>query len=240
VLVFTHGFRPQSITRALTKFQRINLDNIHYHGKPIYGTRAKETNVFCHRKPSVKNLKFLRAMLDDARFMLSKEELKQAGERYVRRWLRANGYVKVTRTKELGSVTISSTLPKRLREAYRLSKEPEHSLDVIATEEKTGLRFGVSVKNQRAWMTRGKSAIPDVFTKAKAHKSQPMLFVPFPDAGTIERCRDDGIRLEIMGAQIVPAEDRNKRPMRKVINDLRPVIGPQPYRFLPKRERRIG
>ena len=64
-----------------------------------------------------------------------------------------------------------------------------------------------------------------------------MLFVPFPDAGTIERCRDDGIRLEMMGAQIVPVEDRHKRSMRTVINELRPVIGPQPFRFLLKRER---
>ena len=235
VLIFTHGFSPRSITSALRRPGIFEVDKIHLRRMPIYGKGTMATHVLCRWKPSEKHLRLIHAMLVAAREMVSHEELKHAGEGYVRRWLMANGFEKVTPTKQLGNVTISSTMSKRLREAFHLTKQAEHSLDAIATEVATGTQLAVSVKNQREWMFSGDRAIRDAFTKAKAHGREPMLFVPFPEISAIDRCREDGVRLEVMGAQIVPAEDRNKRPMPTVINDLRPVIGPQPYKFLPKR-----
>jgi hypothetical protein len=237
VLVFDHHFGLHRVRNALDRMHKARPYEVWFETKPVY-EGLYETHIFAIAEPTMKHRKLLRAMLDASRDMLTFDELGSAGEKYARRWLIANGFVAVTKTERLGKVTLSSRMRTLARKRHRRLKLPEHSLDVLATEKATGLQYAISVKNHRAWMTRGRSAIPDIITKAKAHKRLPMLFVPFPDAAAIERCQDDGVRLEIIGAQIVPAEDRNKRPMEKIINDLRPVIGPQPYEFLLKRKRR--
>lgn len=221
VLVFDHDFDSVQVTAALARIRKSPVPEIWFDSMPIYNN-VNRTDVYCIERPQDSHLVLLRSMLDSARTLLNNAELRVAGEQHVRRWLRANGFTNVTQEWHLGEVKLPSG---------------KHKLDLIATEQASKIKFGISVKNQNARLTRGKSAVDDVFTKAKEHGLQPMLFVPFAHRRTIERCKDDGIRLAVMGAQIVPAENLAKQPMRSVINRLRPVIGPQPFEFLLKRER---
>lgn len=55
--------------------------------------------------------------------------------------------------------------------------------------------------------------------------------MPFATTDARSRCESDCIRLTELGAQILPAEDAHNRPMRKVIEELRPVLGPQPFEY---------
>lgn len=226
MLVFDHGFKPEAVTAALDKLVAKDfIDGRNVVRTEVERGDARPTYVYSYkRKPTSGELKYLHEASEERDGVLTIQTLKDAGERYVRSMLVASGrYSGITQASRLGSVALASG---------------EHALDLVATEESTGYGFGISVKNQREWLYSGDKgmktgrAIRDCYTKAKEHGLQPWLVVPFASESAIERCERDGIRLTVLGRQILPALDAGGHHMRRAVEGLRSVIGPQPYDYL--------
>jgi|GEM_PF-4499052 len=219
ILVFDHGFKPDAVTAALKGLMKRE----YLGGKHITMTRLKyasEVNhVYCYgRRPTKAELGFLKAAYRLRHSVLGINVLKNAGERYVRTLMMRSGrYAHITQAKKLGRVT---------------DVNGRNSLDIRVTARRSRISFGLSVKNQNAWIYPNDRAIKDVYKRAKAQGVKPWLVVPFATDAAIMRCLHDGIRLTVLGRQIVPAEDKWGRPMRVVIKGIRSVLGPQPFEYL--------
>jgi hypothetical protein len=225
ILVFDHSLSPDAVTMALDGL----MESEYLGGKHVVVTKFKcgseLNNLYSfQRKPTSAELGYLRKAYAERQRVLSNATLKLAGERYVRAAIIKSGkYRNITQTARLGKVTDANS---------------KHALDLVATHKQTGITYGISVKNQRAWLYPDSPAIKDAYTKAMSHGVKPWLIVPFASASAIARCNHNGIRLTRLHAQIVPSEDHKLRPMSSVIERLRAVIGPQPFKFLPARNSR--
>jgi hypothetical protein len=221
ILVFDHGFDPVSVTDVLRSLRTV----AYIEGTRIVCTLVKfdgdtEPNHLysCDRDPTEEEIEYLRGAHEKRSRAMSREVLGEAGERYFRAILRASGcYSSITQVVSLGSVQ---------------DDNGKNKLDLKATSNATGVRFGISIKNQREWLRPDDKALKDVVKKAYAHSVKPWLVVPYATKEAIVRCQGSGIRLSELRRQIVPAEDQEKRSMRKVIDDLRPVIGVMPFEYL--------
>jgi hypothetical protein len=219
ILVFDHGFEPQIVTAAMTAFKTGTSPEVVHEEVQIDG---EVCDLYTSRRRAASNeIDALSALYRERNRALSSETLKIAGERYVRAAMIQTGrYERVTQESRLGRL---------------VNSEGDHALDILATDRKTGTRVGVSVKNTGAWMFGGNPAFADVYTKAyTGHNVAPKIVASFISNDGSKRCERDGISHAMLGAQIVPAEI-DKRPTRYVIDDLRPVLGPRPYRFVPER-----
>src|ERR1017187_953010 len=219
LLVFDHAFQPEAVTTALNHLRRPQA----MMGMPLRITKFKhgldENDLYSWGGfPTPFELKYLHAAYKERTRTLSKGLLRRAGERYVRALLiRSKKYSGLTQERQLGVV----------KDAHG-----RNALDIVAVSKDTGIKYGISVKNQREWLTAGDEAIKDCYSKATAHGARPWLFVAFATNKAQERCLRDGIRLTVLGRKIVPAEDDYHRPMKLMIEKLRCVLGPQPFEYL--------
>lgn len=230
-LAFDSGFHPRDITDALSGLSKglypqytalvLTPMEVPGQGKPchLYSYKGVPTHEELKRLAELNALKSA---------VLANDDLKRAGEQYVRSIVIEAGYRGVTQRDRLGLVR---------------DKNGNNALDLAATSPCTGKQFGISVKNQVEWLHAGSVAgdrtIKDCYTKAEAHGMAPWLFVPYATPEAVLRCRYNGIRLTVIGRQIVPAEDSQKRRMRDLIkHQLSEVVGPQPFEFLYNRPSR--
>jgi hypothetical protein len=217
ILEFDHGWNPQDVTEALRRLVMAENPIVRRTELQIDG-EPKPMHIYSHgRDPKRQELDRLRGLCLERNRVLTRALLRDAGEQYVRAWLRSTGRFRgITALADLGRVAASD----------------EPTSDVIATEIATGRRFAVSVKNQREWLRPNAAAIDDAILRASAHRAEPWLCVPFALPETIDRCARDGPRLSLLGAQIVPATLADGRRTLSAIDRLRAVIGPQPYTML--------
>ena len=219
-LVFDHGFRPNAVSDALAGLisaEYIPGWRFHVTRLPL-GAHGKPDNVYsCNRLPFASEIDYLRAAYQERTSALNVSTLCNAGESYFRSILIESGrFKRITPFKRLGAV-----------EGSRSGK----TLDVAATDTQSGIRYGISIKNQREWLYPGAPEIDDVKSRADFHGFEPWLVVPFAVDEAKKRCKRDGIRLTVLGRQIVPASDPKGRPMKRLIERLRCVVGPQPFDF---------
>jgi hypothetical protein len=155
------------------------------------------------------------------RSAISNELTKRAGEQYVRSILAHSGrFEGITQRERLGHVANGRAL----------------TLDLAATDRQTGIRFGISVKNQSGFLRQDAPAIRDCFTRARLHDTRPWLFVPFATPEALIRCQRDGVKLTILGRQLLPAETDDRQVLRWIIPSFRPdIIGNQPIDFVYQR-----
>jgi hypothetical protein len=226
ILVFDHGFEPEAVTRALDRL----VSEEYLGGRHIIRTLlpigSLDNHVYSfNRKPTQVELDYLVAWCGERDRALTKETLRDAGEQYFRAVLLASGnYTDVTQKLRLGKVT---------------DIDEQLTLDILATDKRSGTKYGISVKNQREWLYPDSRAIRDCYNRAIANELMPWLVVPFATKEAIDRCARDKIRLHVLHRQIVPAivpaEDKAKnkkgRLLRKIIEDLRVVIGSQPFGY---------
>ena len=229
ILVFDHGFNPTAVTNALNK---LVFGEDYLPGKKIYRSElhivgeAMPSHVYSfNREPTTAELQYLRDLCDLRNRALTKDVLKTAGERYVRAWLVSEKFVDVTPERQLGKV--------------RSPSGAADSLDVLATDH-SGQRFGISVKNMREWLMPGNRAISDARKRGYAHDVRPWLVVPWASPEAQLRCITTGIRLTVLGAQILPETLPNGKRTRSIVKQLRAVIGPAHYGFIGERADRIG
>jgi hypothetical protein len=236
ILVFEHGFEPEAVTIALDRL----VSEPYLEGQHIVLTRlpigSADNHVYSfEREPTQIELDYLAARCGERDRVLTKEALRDAGEQYFRAVLLASGnYTGVTQKKRLGKVT---------------DMDEQLTLDILATDKRSGTKYGISVKNQHEWLYPNSRAIKDCYSRANANERLPWLVVPFATKEAIDRCARDKIRLHVLHRQIVPAivpaedkaEDKKDRRFRTIIEDLRVVIGPQPFGYLRVRsDRTLG
>lgn len=220
ILVVDHGYNPQEVTNALAA---------------LVGTKSGDNQIICtevpfdrqefdskvytaNRNPTAAEMGFLRQLCDDQRTTLTNKIIGDAGERYVRAWLKSTEqFTELTPVHDLGHVR---------------TPEGDHAIDVAATDRVSGDRYAISVKNWRSWIKPDDPLLKDVVKKAAGHSRRPWLVSGFAFEETIIRCRESGIRLTLLGCQIVPATLPNGKRTVAAIKRLRPVVGPQPYRLL--------
>jgi len=219
ILVFDHGFTPEAVTTALDNLRTFEFLGGNHIIVSEFESGSETCDLYSYKRgPTKAELKFLHAAYAERRRVLSNSLLKTAGERYVRAAiLKSGNYQGVTRVSRLGKITDGSG---------------KNALDMLATLKTSRVTFGISVKNQHAWLFPGDKSIKDVYAKAAAHGVKPWLVVPFATKDAQLRCQHDGIKLSELHRQVVPAEDRYGRPMELTIRNLRSVIGPQPFRYL--------
>jgi hypothetical protein len=119
-----------------------------------------------------------------------------------------------------------------------VNAEGKEAIDIAATESSTGIRYAISVKNTHERMRPNDKALNHVVRQAAAHGAAPWLAVPWAFPETIARCRASGIRLTLLGRQIVPETLPNGKRARATINGLRSVLGPQPFEYVGVRQDR--
>jgi hypothetical protein len=216
MLVFNYGFEPSNVTWALASLRRRAYTGDHIIVQE-FNACGRTNHLYCYeRAPTDRELAELQALYRRRTELLTKQLLKDAGERHVRDLLIATDrFRSITQKLRLGTLSARD--------------DRKHALDVIATEITTGTKYGISVKNQREWLSRGNHAIKDVYTKAKAHNVSPWLIIPHATSEAVDRCRSDGIRLSVLGYQVLPVETPDGKKMRLAIAALRPVIGPEPF-----------
>jgi hypothetical protein len=118
--------------------------------------------------------------------------------------------------------------------------EGKNKLDLLAIEKTSGTRLGISVKNERQWFHPRHPAIEEILQMAEAHAARPMLVVAHITREAIERCARGGITVLELGRQLIPAELPDGRRMLTIVNQLRPILGPQRFDFITKQFPRIG
>ncbi len=259
VLLHERGFSATGVTATLrylsSKSTRVYSDHKVIRTDFMAPGDPKPSHVYtCDRKPTRTELRYLLALCDERSATLTKDLLKRAGERYVRaRLIDIGHYTQVTREAHLGSV---------------FDGRGKNPIDLAATDKTTGIRYAISVKNQREWLNavgskkdqaehtdddqelvrvddceehgHGGRVIDDALKRAKAHGLQPWLFVPFALDSAKARCKRGGVRLTTMGMQVVPATTPDHQRIEAVIARLRPVLGVQPYRILMARAERTN
>lgn len=219
ILVFDHGWKPANVTAALKAAQQ---ENLVLTTLPFPG-QDQDAEVYTFRKrPTLAEMDYLRDKYTLREETLTKHVLGAAFEHYVRSIIIAS--------KCFEGVTALKTHRGKKKLGYVVDAEGMNALDLTATDAASGICYGISVKNLREWLHAQHCAIDDVIAKCRDRKLEPWLFVPFAAEEAMERCRDEGISLTILGRQIVPAELRGKH-MRRIIGSLRGVIGPQPFDY---------
>jgi len=199
---------------------------------------GENNQLYCMgRAPLPTELRQLEKLYERRTELLTNDLLRRAGEKHARDLLIASKrYTDITQKNMLGAIVIAK----------------KHALDLRATDNQSGVRYGISVKNERQWLYAGEGlekkghankAIKDVYTKAHAHGLRPWLIVPFASENARRRCHDDGIKLTVLGYRALPIETPNGKKMKTAIRDLRAVIGPEPFEYVGSRLRaseRIG
>lgn len=222
-MTFQYGCDPTVVPKSLkvlvsgalgSGYGRVFLTKV-----PVPGRKWPTQAYSYGRPPSENEIQELRHLEELHRKLLPHWLLRRAGEEYVRGLLLQAGYVSVTQRKHLGYVTGNG----------------KHSLDVAATDPISGTRFGISVKNQNEWLTAKSRAIKDCYARCREQNLAPWLFIPFATGKAEMRCHYDGIRLTVLGRQIVPVRDRWGRPMHRHLPRIRQIVGPQPYEYLMRR-----
>jgi predicted RecB family endonuclease len=139
---------------------------------------------------------------------------RSAGERFVRSAVVASGrFRSITKPQSLGDVSDSNG---------------ENRLDLRATDKRTNIRYGISVKNTAASLFPSNRAIKNVYSMAKAHGVRAMLVVPFATEAARHRCQRDGIVLVELGGIVLPSENWLHEHVAPRVNRLRALIGPVP------------
>lgn len=217
VLVHNHGHRPESVTDALETVREV----VWWKSLWLAGRDKPADDVYALHEPTSSSIAHLSTMYLKREEILSPHLLGNAGERYVRGAIHKTGqYNRLTQIGRLGGAT--------------------NGLDVVATHRETGTPFAVEVKNKSEHLHGGSHYFGELLRKVKDTDLSPMLVTTYATATGINHARNLGIRLVTTGGLIVPAEhddlDTGKsRPMGVVLRDLRPVIGPEPILYLPKR-----
>jgi len=244
ILVFDYDLHPVAVTDALEALWRekkiIRLPFPFEHDNDLYfiGERTdKELERYTRQ---------IAALYTRRQAVLNGKRLGKVGEQFVRSVLNAHGdYAEITQEKKLGTLV----LPKADRAADDSKPYKPHKLDLKVTQrgKRKGRekRYGVSVKNESRWVTRGDKSITDVIIKAEAHEVLPWLIASFVTDEARDECKRKEVRIDSMGGQIVPRKFDPKvrdsltgrESMRAEIESLWAVIGPQTYRFIPKRIR---
>lgn len=116
----------------------------------------------------------------------------------------------------------------------------KNKLDLLAVDTASGTRLAISVKNERQWFHPRHSAIEEIRRMAQAHNARPMLVVAHITTDAKERCERDGIIVLELGRQLLPAELPDGRHMRVVVRELRPILGPQKFDYVPSQFPRPG
>jgi len=226
ILVHDHGFYPVAVTAAL---QSLGTGSPQYNASGRIVMRelnvpgqAKPSHVYTwNREPTNGEIKALLGLIKRRNSFLTKERLRDAGEEYVRGWLlKEGGFVNITIADELGEVG-----PK------------PYTLDLAATDRVTAVPYGISVKNERAWLKANSKNIDDVIRRAARNQMKPWLFMPFALDTAIQQCRESGVRLTTLGKQIVPVSVPG-RMMALEIESLRAVLGVEEYGFVHARAER--
>jgi hypothetical protein len=213
-LVHEHGFRASDVTEALQRLRAHDYASNEVKYLPLDAGEAKAVDVYCYRRlPTNDERQRLRAMFQARREVLSPNVLRDAGEQYVRTMLKREAY-KVHRL-PLGEASMADG----------------SCLDLFVTRD--SVKYGVSVKNQREVVYPQSAAIFDVIARSRASDVAPFLVAPFISGEAKDACDERGVRYLELGAQVLPCETRDKRPMRTVVRDLRPILGPMPYKFQP-------
>jgi hypothetical protein len=233
ILVFDHGFSPAEVTKALAELQ-----NRIYKGKLIgqqaerlYNEpRSNPSHVYwCGERPTLDQIDFLKDKYRNREILLT-ESLGNAGERYVRALIKAsNCFESVTQENQIGSV---------------FDAEGKNKLDLMAMSKRSGIRYGISVKNEREFLRPDSVSLNDVLKKCYKHSlaglAKPWLFVAYASDEARAVCKDRDIRLTVLEHQVLPAEISvraakgvsKKRAMRDVVKELLPVIGVMPFAYI--------
>jgi hypothetical protein len=155
------------------------------------------------------------------RIAVPNELYKRAGEEYVRAlFVHNDDFEHISQRRNLGRALENGPLTH----------------DLTVTDRRTGERFGVSVKNQNEFIFPGHRAIRDVARRAQEAQILPWLVVPFATEEAAARCERDGIRLTILGRQILPTESEGHQLMRNVIRRFQQhILGEQPFDFIYRR-----
>lgn len=241
MLVFDHGFEPRDVTSSLRRLSGHRYDQYTVIDQ-THRFSGEDNHLYCMgRTPLPTELRQLDVLYEKRTQLLTNDLLRRAGEKHARELLiaskRFNG---ITQIHKLGGVTVKGSISAVGNNATSTT----HSLDLCATAKQSGVRYGISVKNERQWLYAGdgranqghpNKAIKDVYTKAHAHGLRPWLIIPFASENARRRCHDDGIKLTVLGYRVLPIETPHGTKMRNAIRDLRAVIGPEPFEYMGNR-----
>jgi hypothetical protein len=213
-LVFDHGVTPDQVTKCLRRITTGAGHNVVYLQRAPFG---QDVQLYSIGPPTTADMDLLCEAYRERERAIDINSLRVAGESYFRSVLiRSGRFVRVTNRTGLGCVD---------------QTQQGRTLDIHAVDSETGIAYGISIKNQREALYPGNRAIPDVFARAKVQGLRPWLVVAFASEKAASRCSRDGIRLTVLGRQIVPALDPSGRHMKGVIERLRGVLGPQPFDY---------
>lgn len=231
ILVFTHGFHPVAVTNAIDALCNVPFPKVFRKAICVNG---QENQVISYKRLAYpREEKALIHLCEYRGQLLTHSILRTAGERFARRALIASkSFTEISSVSNLGEEICTNSHTLALCAPSLKSKEQcekPHKLDILATSKHSRIEYGISVKNQHEWITRGDAAIKDIYTKAKAHGRVPWLFVAWADDGARKRCEDEGIRLTVMHRQIVPKKTIDGHRMELKLKKLRPTVGPQDY-----------
>lgn len=188
--------------------------------------QSKPTDIYSiGRLPTPTELKALRKMLDMRAADFDPRLKGKCAEHYVWSLLRQSKRFTLHHKSKCGEI----------RDA-----EGKNKLDLLAVENASGKRIGISVKNERQWFHARHPAISEIRSMARAHHARPMLVAAHivPDAK--QRCAQEGVTVLELGRQLLPAELPDGRLMRTLVEQLRPILGPQKFDYIPRQFPRPG
>jgi hypothetical protein len=217
-LVFSSGFHPVTVTKALSALVEARTLNLSFFPNP-YG--PQNCHLFSLAEPDLDYVFHITAAYRDLRDAIPNRLFKRAGEEYVRALLSHCGRFRdITQRHRLGRVNEGRGL----------------TLDLAAADVLSGQHFGISVKNQNGFLRQDAPAISDCFTRAREHRVRPWLFVPFATPEAIRRCTRDGIQLTVLGRQMLPTETDDGQLLRFIVGSFRQdIFGDQAFDFVYKR-----
>jgi hypothetical protein len=223
VFVFDHGMKPHAVTYGLSVLREgttYGLPKVYWQGVDM-GHR-KATDVYSIKPLSPAEIRYLRKLYDLRKKYLNQKVLGNAGEQYVRSALkRDKRYCHTTREKNLGKI-----------------KTPSKCLDILTTDAETGIRYGIEVRNSRAFLHPESPWIDEVKDKAKSLGRTPWLICAYAVPGMVEICEARGVRLTVLGFQVAPEKyphGRRGRRIKKVLEELLPIHGPSKWELYGER-----
>jgi hypothetical protein len=214
ILVYDCGYEPRIVTEILGKLRRWKSFHVFQTELDVLGERSHIYSL--GRSASESEKSQIGTLIQLRQETLQPNVLGPAGEGFIRSCLIETGeFEDVTRRQDLGRLT---------------DDDGKNRIDLYATNKRTGTRYAISVKNQAEWLYSGNRGIRDAHTKAKAHGRVPWLVAPFFSDPAKARCANNPegpIRFTEIGAQVMPSRIAG-RDARVLLEELAPLIGPQP------------
>lgn len=217
-LTHVYGVRPTTVSRALVA---VRADQVVLTTVPVR-SRKKPTDLYTlGRKPTpgellpIKTLLQLQVQVFDDQAQL----IGQIAEAYVYGCLHASRRYRMPRKSRLG---------------YFRDDLQTRKADIIVTHLASDERVGVSVRNTREVAYPGHDHIRELEDAREVFGVDRMLLVAsYLSAEAKARLHTWSVPYLELGRQLIPAEMPDGRLTMKLLRQLTPVIGPQPYETMP-------